>query len=163
MNQIQHSMISKPYRTAQSAIISKHASDSSPTGSGGRTWQRTRGKLKLPETNKVPHRLARHHLVALQGTEASNAPSILASQSAVQHQARQWQLKNDGEESSRRRCEKSKRKASKAVELLDHLRARGLRIDTRDATVFYDWEPTEAIKSLGRIEAQKFAGSFQIV
>jgi hypothetical protein len=54
-------------------------------------------------------------------------------------------------------------KASKAVELSDHLRARGLRMDTRDATVFYDWEPTEAIKSLGRIEAQKFAGSFQVL
>ena len=28
-----------------SAIISKHASDSSPTGSGGRIWQRTRGNI----------------------------------------------------------------------------------------------------------------------
>jgi hypothetical protein len=85
MNQIQHSMISKPYRTAQSAIISKHASDSSPTGSGGRIWQRTRGKLKVPETNKVYHRLARHHQVALQvKTETvSNVPFNLASQSVV--------------------------------------------------------------------------------
>jgi len=35
-------------------------------------------------------------------------------------------------------------KASKAVELSDHLRARGLRMDTRDATVLPDWGPAEA-------------------
>ena len=85
MNQIQHSMISKPYRTAQSAIISKHASDSSPTGSGGRIWQRTRGIWKVPETNKVHHRLARYHQVALQATTetVSNYPFSLATQSVL--------------------------------------------------------------------------------
>jgi hypothetical protein len=67
MNLIQHSTISKPYRTAQSAIISKHARDLSPTWSGERTWQRTRGNLEMPETNKqVYHRLAHQHEVAQQ-------------------------------------------------------------------------------------------------
>ena len=68
----------------------------------------------------------------------------------------------DGEIGSRRRCEKKSKEGRKGcVELSVYLLGQRAA-NSRGATVFYDWEPTEAIKALERLKRKSLLAVFKL-
>jgi hypothetical protein len=68
----------------------------------------------------------------------------------------------DGEIGSRRRCEKKSKEGRKGcVELSVYLLGQRAA-NSRDATVFYDWEPTEAIIALERLKRKSLLTVFKL-